>query len=261
MLSLVDTLTCIAISRILRGRSAFSSAIIGIEANRLVVRSDKRPAGSKEKEYDIKLKRNGVSLALAVILAATLSATPGFSVEGTPPAQTVTDTPPVAATTGENSPSSEGEAILLSMDSAKGAFGVSDRNGTGTVDAFTTYLDIQTGAVWVPAFRDDQALLAQIQQQGQVVPAASVESDSASIVVRISDYTQQEVESALARMADIIGLRGANVAFSFNPIDDAIEAVGSPAGFELLGDSVNGIRISYTVSEETLRTSTGTRFP
>ncbi len=196
-----------------------------------------------------------MSLALAVILAATLSAAPGFSVEGVPPPDTGTDAPPVAAPMGEASLSSEDEAILLSMDSAKEAFGISDRNGTGTVDAFTTYLDIQTGVVWVPVFRDDQALLGQVQQQGQVVPAASLESDSDSVAVRISDYTHQEVESALAQMADIIGLRGATVAFSFNPMDDAIEAVGSPAGFELLGDSVSGVRISYTVSEETLRTN------
>jgi hypothetical protein len=186
----------------------------------------------------------------AGIMTATLAAC-GAS----PAPQTQPEPEPAGKTTTvELVTAQEAKALALSKDQAKAIFGVSDRNGTDSVDAYTVVWDEETEIAWAPAFKDQETVIEQVRRDGQPlaepVPAGSVDADS-MLIVRVSDYTQTEIEAALGLMREAAGKVAVAVMFEYSPANDAIEASAKAALSDLVGDSIGGVRVIHTITEPT----------
>jgi hypothetical protein len=146
-----------------------------------------------------------------------------------------------------------GSPALVSMpvDAAKAAFGVSDRNGTDWIDAHTVVADEHTQAPWAVVFVDQAQVMAEVLRLGKPI-TEPVEAETLTanvVVVRLSEYTQAEVETAEAKIRAIAEANSLAVAFGYNPVLDAIEGYGDPAGTELLGARVDGVAVAYEIGD------------
>jgi hypothetical protein len=202
-------------------------------------------------------------------LVGVLAAAAAFAAEASPDEQdgeaTVTGVAASAAAQGETQGQEDSTqtaeslvgtgqqgVVRLSMENAKDIFGVSDRNGTDSVDAYLTAFDVDTGVAWMPVFTDQVVELARTRSEGEalaeVAPADPDGPDS--ITVRISEYSQAQVDSALDEIrADAPG-SGLMFVLRYNPALDAIEVEGRDEVSGAFGDSVGGVRVSYRIIDD-----------
>jgi len=181
------------------------------------------------------------------VTEAAVTETAVVETAGTEPAVTE---PALAETAG---------VFLITRDDAKAIFGVSERNGTGSPDSYTIVLDLEGDNVWAVACQDQTAELAQIRQIGQAItePVPNGITGTDDLLIRVSGYTQDQIDAAQEQIIEMMESNEAKpfweahdaaqggIGFAYDPKFDAIEVAGGAAFTELLGDSINGVRLYY----------------
>lgn len=171
---------------------------------------------------------------------------------------------PSAPSSDANHELEQAEVVFLSLESAREAFGVGDRNGTDSLNAFVTYADFETGLLWVPVFYDNVSLKDHVKKVGvEASETAKKDRDRYSIAARMSSYTQKQVEQALQELGDLITEQHLEGAFIFNPVNDTIGLEGTEETCEKSPKEINDVAISCSSFEDVGRAvfNNGTPLP
>lgn len=158
-----------------------------------------------------------------------------------------------AAGTASADPSDGGRAdpetdvVVVYKDEAKKLFGVSDRNGEGSPDAYTVDLDPETGVVWAPVFRDEVGRSKQLDSISAEEDRPNLQDRSAedAIAIRESRYTLAQVEAALAEVERIAVTNKTAAGFWYAPSSDSILIQGQYGGEKFFPNQINGVDISF----------------
>lgn len=108
-------------------------------------------------------------------------------------------------------------------DEATKLFGTNNLNGDGSLDRFVTLVEMETGLLWVPVFEDESELLSALSGIEQVLPEAGGEV----VVVKLSKYTQSQIERAYETIKELARTVDGAFAFSYSPVRDSIVVEGS----------------------------------
>lgn len=167
--------------------------------------------------------------ALAIFSAACLASTALLALE--------------APATAEG----EAESETITDQSAREIFGVSDDNGTDTIDAYRIQQDPETNEMFVPVFQDeqtkhssiDQAITADAQQRGT--------EDTVEVVE--SAYTEEQIEGALEELTSLAIEYSLKIFFNYNVQIDAIQAEVTVDSADAIGTEIGGVEIANNIQE------------
>lgn len=135
--------------------------------------------------------------------------------------------------------------VVISRQEARDLFGVSDRNGEDSPDAYTVDLDLETGVVWAPVFSDEAKRIQQLEAIG----AEEGRTIDDGLTVRESRYTLAQVEAALAEVEQIAVANKTAAGFHYRPSSDSILIKGQYGGEKLFPAQINGVEIDFAPGE------------
>ena len=148
----------------------------------------------------------------------------------------------------------EGEPVhyvIMTRQDARETFGVGDRHGEDSVDVYAMEYDPSTEAGWA-SLHPDQPERAQIDPAQVREADGTYPGDDSTIAVTLSRYERPRIDGALDEVRRIVEENGCSAAFSYSPVSDSIRVEGDPTLGPLLGESVDGVQITFTEAEISL---------